>query len=54
VSAREERQANGVGIFLQSGLGNLLGGLVQTCVDDLETMVSEGAGDGLGTSVMTI
>ena len=51
---REQRQTDRVDIFLQSRLGNLLGGLVQAGVDDLEPMVAQSTSDGLGPTVMTI
>ena len=54
VRAGEQREADGIGIFLQGGLGDLLRRLVQTGVDHLEAAVSEGAGDDLGTAVVTV
>jgi len=50
----EERQADRVDVFLQRRLGDLLGRLVQTRVDDLETVVPEGPRDGLGTTVVAV
>ena len=52
--AAEQRQAHGVGVFLQRGLGNLLGGLVQTGVDHLEPVVAQCPGDGLRPAIVTI
>ena len=43
MGARQQRQADGVGIFLEHRLGDLLGSLVQTGVDHLETADAEGA-----------
>ena len=42
MGAGEQRQADGVGVLLQRGLGDLLGRLVQAGVDDLEPGVAQG------------
>ena len=54
VRTGEQRQADGIDVFLQCRLGDLLGGLVQARVDDLETMVTKCTGDGFGATVMAI
>ena len=54
VRTREQREAHGVGVFLDDCLDDLLRGLVQAGVDDLEALVAQGAGDDLGPSVMAI
>ena len=54
VGAAQQRQADRIDILLESGLGDLLGGLVQARVDHLETVVSEGSGNGLGATVVAI
>ncbi len=54
MSTGQQREADGVGVLLQHGLGDLLGRLVQTGVDDLETVVAQGPGDGLGATVVAI
>jgi hypothetical protein len=51
---RQQRQSHGVDIFLQSCFSDLLGGLVETRIDDLEPMVAECSSDGLCASVMPI
>ena len=38
VRARQQRQADGVDVLLERGLGDLLGRLVQAGVDDLEAV----------------
>ncbi len=52
--AGKERKANGVGILLQRGLGDLLRRLVQARVDDLEATVTQGARDDLGPTIVTV
>ena len=52
--ARQKGQANRIDVFLQGRLGNLLGCLVETGVDDLETVVAQSTGDGLGTAVVAV
>ena len=52
--AREQREADGVDVFLQRRLGDLLGGLVQTGVDDLEAVIAQRPGDGLRAAVMAV
>src|ERR1035438_8980981 len=54
VGPGEQRETEGVRVFLDDGLDNLLGRLVQTRVDDLETGVAKGASDDLGASVVPI
>ncbi len=50
----QQGQADGVGILLDGGLGDLLRRLVQPGVDDLEAGVAQGPGDDLGPAVMAI
>src|SRR4029453_2451940 len=47
VRTREHREADGVGVLLQSGLRHLLGRLVQARVDDLEPGITGGPSDDL-------
>jgi hypothetical protein len=54
VGARQERQANTISVFLQHSLCDLFRGLMQAGVDDFETVIPEGSGNGLGTAVVTI
>ncbi len=54
VCAAEQREADGVDILLQGGLGDLLRGLVEACVDDLEAVVAQGSGDGLRAAIMAV
>ena len=50
----EQRQADGVGVFLQRGLGDLLGRLMQAGVDHLEPVVAQRPGDGLRAAVVAV
>ncbi len=50
----EDGEADGIGILLDCGLGDLLGRLVQPCVDHLHAGVPEGAGDDLGAAVVSV
>ncbi len=50
----QQRQPDGINVFLEGRLGNLLGSLVQTRVNDFETMVAQCTGDGLGATIMTV
>ncbi len=52
--AREEREPQGVGVFLNDRLDDLLGRLVQPRVDDLKTGVAQGSRDDLGAAVVPI
>jgi hypothetical protein len=52
--SRQQRQPDGIDIFLQGGFGNLFGCLVQTCVDDFKTVITQCPRDGLGTTIVTI
>jgi len=54
VRPAEQREANSVDILLEGGLGDLLRRLMQTRVDDLEAVVTQGAGDGLRATIMAI
>src|ERR1035438_10631801 len=54
VGPGEQRETEGVRVFLDDGLDDLLGRLVQTRVDDLETGVAKGASDDLGATVVPI
>ena len=54
VRAGQERQADGIRVFLQRGLGNLLRRLVQTRVDHLKPTVAQGTRDDLGPAVVTV
>ncbi len=54
MGAREERQADGVGILLDHGLDHLLGRLVQSGVDDFEARIPEGSGYDLGAAVVPV
>jgi hypothetical protein len=39
---------------LQSGFRDLLGQLVQPCIDHFETMIAQSTSDGFGASIMAI
>ena len=52
--ARQQREPDAIRILLEDGLGDLFGSLMQPGVDDLEPMVPESSGDGLGTAIMTV
>ena len=54
VGTREHREPDGVGVLLEGGLGDLLGGLVQAGVDHLEPGVPQGPGDDLGPPVVAV
>ena len=54
VGAGEQRQADGVGILLQHRLGDLLRRLVETGVDDLETVVPQGPRDRLRPAIVAV
>ena len=54
VRAREDRQADRVGILGERGAHDLLRCLVQTGVDHLHAGVAEGAGHNLGAPIVTI
>src|ERR1035438_5791366 len=54
VGPGEQRETEGVRVFLDDGLDDLLGRLVQSRVDDLETGVAKGASDDLGATVVPI
>ena len=51
---REQRQPDGVGVFLHDGPHNLLGRLVEARVDDFEAGVAKRPGDDLGASVVSV
>ena len=50
----EERQPDGVGVLLDHRLDDLLGGLVEPGVDDLEPCIAERPGDHLGAAVVPV
>ena len=54
VRAGEQRQADGVGVLLEDGLGDLLRRLVQAGVDDLEAAVAQRPGDDLRAPIVTV
>ena len=54
VRTAEQRQTDSVDIFLQRGLRDLLGSLMQAGVDDLEAMVAQGASDGLRATIVAV
>src|SRR3954454_11714605 len=54
VRARQDRQADGVGVLLDHGRDDLLGRLVQARVDDLHPGVAESAGDDLRAPVVPV
>src|SRR5439155_24534079 len=54
VRAREDREANGVGVLLDHRLHDLLGRLVKARVDHLHTRVAQGARDDLGAAVVAV
>ena len=50
----EDRQADGVGVLLQDGLGHLLRGLEQAGVDHLEAGVAQRPSDDLDPSIVAV
>jgi hypothetical protein len=54
VCARKNRDADGVRIFLNRGLDNLLRSLVKSGVDDFHPRVTQGACDDLGPPVVAV
>ena len=54
VRAREDGDADRVGILLHDGLHDLLGRLVQAGVDDLHTGIAKRPGDDLGSAIVAI
>ena len=54
VRAREDRDADRVGVLLERGLDDLLGRLVQAGVDDLHAGVAQRPGDDLRAPVMAV
>jgi len=54
VRAGQQRQPHGVDVFLQRGLRDLLGRLVQARVDDLEPVIAQGSGDGLRATIVPV
>ena len=54
VSSREDRQGDGVHIFLDRRVHDHLGCLMQTGIDHLVARISEGSRDDLGPTVVTI
>ena len=54
VGAREQGEAERVGVLLDHRRDHLLGGLVEARVDDLEAVVTQGPGDHLGPAVVAV
>src|SRR5215210_1637672 len=54
VGAREDGDADGVGVLLDGRFHDLFWGLVEARVDDLHPRVAEGAGDDLGPPVVPV
>ena len=54
VGPAEQRQPDRVDIFLQGRLGDLLGCLMKTGVDHLETVIAKRPGDRLGAAVVPV
>src|SRR4029078_10804108 len=54
VGAREDGDADGIGVLLQRRLDDLLGRLVQPGVDDLQAGVSQGTSDDLRAAVVPV
>ena len=54
VRARQDRQADRVGVLLDDRLDDLLGRLVQAGVDDLHAGVAQRAGDDLRPAVVPV
>ncbi len=54
VRAGEDREADGVGVLLDHGRGDLLGRLVEAGVDHLHAGVAQRAGDDLGAAVVPV
>jgi len=54
VRAREQRQADRVGVFLQRRFRDLAGRLEQAGVDDLEAGVAQGPSDHLGAPIVSV
>ena len=52
--SRQQRQTDCIDIFLKGGFGNLFGRLMQTRVDDLETMITQRSRDGLRAAIVSI
>ena len=50
----EEGESDGVGILLDDGLDHLIGRLVQSRVDDLESGVAQRPGDDLGAPIVPV
>ncbi len=54
VRARQDGQADDVGVFLEGRRDNLLGRLPQAGVDDFHARVTKGARDDLGAAVVPV
>ena len=54
VRAREDRDADRVGILLHDGLDDLLRRLMQARVDDLHAGIAKRPGDDLGAAIVAI
>src|SRR6185369_6695724 len=54
VRAAHDRKTHGVDVLLDGGVGDHVGRLVKTRVDDLEAGVAKGARDDLRASVVTV
>jgi predicted NAD-dependent protein-ADP-ribosyltransferase YbiA (DUF1768 family) len=51
---REQREPEGVGILLDHRRDDLLWGLMKSGVDDLKSRITQGSGNHLGSTIMTI
>lgn len=54
MSAREDRNTHELGILLDRNVGNMRGSLMQPGVDDLMAGITKGAGNHLGTAIVSI
>jgi hypothetical protein len=54
VGAGQDRQADTVYVLLDGGSNDLLRGLVQTGVDNLDTGITEGTGNNLGPTIVAV
>src|SRR2546425_11528040 len=52
--ARQDREANRIGILLERGGDNLFGGLPQARIDHFHAGVAQRAGDHLGSTVVPV
>jgi ribosomal protein S3AE len=54
VRAREERETKRVGVFLNDGLDDLLGRLVEAGVDDLKARVTQRSRDDFRAAIVSV